>query len=236
VFATLNAMSEPPPRPAIDRDLYCLTCGYNLRGLTGDPIRCPECGHFNPVGDAEIPAEIISRKLREMENAPAMCLGAILFGVPLQIVFWWTCLTPGPARDLLHCMGIPAFAPVLAWIGGVVKFRSSCLGKQRWVGLLARYHTYGLLTAAAMVGPMVLALHYLWPYAAWSRGTSGWLLFMGVEIALCLAVVVLVRRLLPGPYERLAADMHVLQREVAVTIAREESRRRMARRPRRSSG
>lgn len=32
------------PTSEIDFDLFCLTCGYNLRGLRGDPVRCPECG------------------------------------------------------------------------------------------------------------------------------------------------------------------------------------------------
>ncbi len=31
----------------LDRDLYCLQCEYNLRGLSGDPVRCPECGRLN---------------------------------------------------------------------------------------------------------------------------------------------------------------------------------------------
>jgi len=35
---------------AIDEDLFCLTCGYNLRALRGDPVRCPECGEDNAVG------------------------------------------------------------------------------------------------------------------------------------------------------------------------------------------
>src|SRR3990172_2603904 len=30
------------PLPEIRQDLFCQTCGYNLRGLTGN--RCPECG------------------------------------------------------------------------------------------------------------------------------------------------------------------------------------------------
>lgn len=33
----------PPPDKSIDRDLPCLRCGYNLRGLTLRH-RCPECG------------------------------------------------------------------------------------------------------------------------------------------------------------------------------------------------
>jgi len=44
----MTTMNQPPPNsaepslPAIASDLFCQTCGYNLRGLTGN--RCPECG------------------------------------------------------------------------------------------------------------------------------------------------------------------------------------------------
>ena len=31
-----------------DADFYCLHCAYPLRGLPGDPIRCPECFCLNP--------------------------------------------------------------------------------------------------------------------------------------------------------------------------------------------
>jgi len=37
-----NAPVTMVPLSEIDQDLYCQTCGYNLRGLTGN--RCPECG------------------------------------------------------------------------------------------------------------------------------------------------------------------------------------------------
>jgi hypothetical protein len=48
--------TDPVENPAIDRDIFCQTCGYNLRGLTSN--RCPECGSsFEHIrgGDPEIP-------------------------------------------------------------------------------------------------------------------------------------------------------------------------------------
>ena len=40
--ATTGSTSESRP---IDANLYCLECGYNLRGLVPEE-RCPECGTF----------------------------------------------------------------------------------------------------------------------------------------------------------------------------------------------
>src|SRR5262249_22782403 len=59
-------------------DLYCLACGYNLRGLSGDPRRCPECGHLNPVGDLMVPASEIAKQLTAMETIPVVCVSAIV--------------------------------------------------------------------------------------------------------------------------------------------------------------
>ena len=55
----------PPLAPdgAIAADVFCLNCGYNLRGLTGDPVRCPECGHSNPLAEAVLPAWAIRRAI-----------------------------------------------------------------------------------------------------------------------------------------------------------------------------
>gem|GEM_PF-503192 len=57
VVEALSWGVQPPlGQPAIDRDIFCQTCGYNLRGLVSN--RCPECGSsFEHIrgGDPEIP-------------------------------------------------------------------------------------------------------------------------------------------------------------------------------------
>lgn len=73
-------------KPIID-DLYCPLCGYNLRGLGGNPVRCPECGEQSDRRIITIPAELIRPALRKMETAPATCVGisivALLIAMPL---------------------------------------------------------------------------------------------------------------------------------------------------------
>jgi hypothetical protein len=31
--------------------IRCLHCDYDLRGLAGDPVRCPECGEYTAISD-----------------------------------------------------------------------------------------------------------------------------------------------------------------------------------------
>ena len=92
--ATPGDAGEDRPATRVDArlitcDLYCLRCGYNLRGLSGDPVRCPECAFLNPLGDAEIPAALISRQLKRMETAPASCVACVLAFVFLIPVTWF---------------------------------------------------------------------------------------------------------------------------------------------------
>ncbi|MCK4341416.1 MAG: hypothetical protein KAY37_06805 [Phycisphaerae bacterium] len=225
-----DAAPEPEAARALDRDLYCLTCGYNLRGLSGDPLRCPECGHLNPVGDVEIPAEIITQRLRKMETSPALCVGAMLFGVPLQVAFWselWIELhSRWFALDSLVSLGIPAFGLVFVWVLFAARFRSSCLGKPGWVGALAKYHFYGLLFGGLTLGVMVFGAGNPW----WGRGpNTNSLDYLVGMLLLFIAVILAVHTGVKALHRRLTASMRILQREVAVTIAREETRKRMAR-------
>ena len=225
---------QPESSPALDRDLYCLTCGYNLRGLSGDPLRCPECGKLNPLGDVEIPAEIISRQLRRMETAPALCVLTVLFAVPLHAVFWyglWTSALFGfRGADELLWFGVFAAFFSLVWFNRAASFRSSCLGKFGWKAALAKYHFYGLLLSGLICGLIIAGAWVTWCLAdRHFQGELFALVFVGGTALLCLAIILTVRRTLRGLHRRLTETLHVLQREVAVTIAREESRKRMAR-------
>src|SRR5437870_5646396 len=95
---------------AIDEDLYCLTCGYNLRGLPCvDPARCPECGEMNPLGDVLIPAEWIRTALRAMETSPTMCVAcAVLFAFVAPCIF----INP---KSIWPVVSILSAISLLAW-------------------------------------------------------------------------------------------------------------------------
>lgn len=62
---------EPIPLKPDDIDIHCLNRGYNPRGLSGDPRRCPECFCMNLMSDSIVPVELISARLCQMESSPA---------------------------------------------------------------------------------------------------------------------------------------------------------------------
>ena len=87
---TADALKSSAAADSIDEDLYCLHCGYNLRGLSGNSIRCPECGNLNDRTVIIVPASYIRHELRKMETAPSVCVGAslvaLLIATPMLIL------------------------------------------------------------------------------------------------------------------------------------------------------
>lgn len=59
---------SPQPGPVIETDALCRRCDYNLRGLAGDPVRCPECGQVNSLADL---LDIVTpaRRIRALQGA-----------------------------------------------------------------------------------------------------------------------------------------------------------------------
>ncbi len=203
----------------VDFDIYCLRCGYNLRGLSGDPIRCPECGDLNPRGDASIPAAHISGQLRRLESSLAGCVALLLVALPFQIMFWMLLARAQqwaqPVGGLLAYPGIPAFLPLIMWLPVAQRFKATCRGAAGWLGLLIRYHVLGLAAGTAIVAPTI---------ALFLLGTRK--MSQAVPCAMPFIALAVVYVTVRPIHARLMVGVHKLQREVAVEILREESRRR----------
>ncbi len=220
--------ATPPTAPrvaALDHDVFCLKCAYNLRGLSGDPVRCPECGNLNPRGDAEIPAAMIAARLRKMETAPCLCVAALLVAVPAlgvfgvvlhELIVEWSRYgyTGGSSVALVVLVGVLAVA---GWFACAVAFRRSCKAKAGWLGLLALYHAIGITAAAVLLGMPFVLEHFRLRRPDSSE--SAWLA-TSVVIALVLLAYGVYRL-----HRSLCARMQILQREVAIDLIREEARR-----------
>ena len=220
----IPSSSRPPDSK--DINLYCLECGYNLRGLSGDPRRCPECGHQNPLGSLELPAELITRQLRRMETAPTICVGACLVGLLFLALAGRTALDcwthnysdPG----LFICLGVFGSIALLIWYTGVSSFQDSCLNKPGWKRALWRYHLYGL----ALALPVALGLPAIARYLNSLRSTTltgnnvaDYVILLGAGLALGAGLIAFIFLVGRWALRQIKPDMERLQREVSVTLA-----------------
>lgn len=230
-------MSGPPPeppRPSLDNiDIYCLKCGYNLRGLSGDPRRCPECFCMNPMGDAILPARLISEQLMLLETAPASAVSyaylTVLFLLVPVLFYAWRLSRGDPlSLEPFDLCLIPAFITFVAWVLSAIRFRDSCKQNPAWAGVLLRYHLVGF-------GSVTLVLLVVFPFA-WlvsvvtdaspSAPKPSWLAIASAA-AIAGGSACVLAMLGPRLSSLAKGEMEHLQREVAVQIARQTLRKKL---------
>ena len=207
-------------------DVYCMGCGYNLRGQAGDPRRCPECGQVNRLDDLLVPADLINKQLRRLETGPGLCVAAVaglaFWLLPVLSVMLHGAVSPPPVAVWVAEITMIVIA-VGMWIVGLLMYRSSCRGQTGWVWTLFVFHVWGILVAALALGgagsimiswgsfglpaPRVL----WWPQAPdelWS------LLVSGIGLGAFAAGA-------PWAYRRAKSAVRPLQRRVAAQLARD---------------
>lgn len=203
-----------------NRNLYCLGCGYNLRGLSGDPRRCPECGKLNAMADLEVPAERINRALRRLQTGPALSTSAftalILWLLPaLYVVVFPFSGTSSPPLGIWIFLISSIVLAVVAWVVGVFMFRSSCQPKSGWVIALATFHIFGTLVAASGIAAIAAVL---WCVITVEASLPYIPVFQVAGSGLFVVACAIAGRWL---YGRAKATIALLQRECAARLARE---------------
>lgn len=117
---------------SLDEDVLCFSCGYNLRGLTGDCVCCPECGTGNDLREAMLPKAAIETAINQTEVAPATCvcwaffaavaIGLCALGILLPLMF--------PIAISLGCL----------WVASVRRAREHFQSQRGWKWILLQYH------------------------------------------------------------------------------------------------
>jgi len=152
-------MSEPigpvrDPHGALDEDLYCLTCGYNLRGLSGDPVRCPECGAFNDLGTVRLPATAIRAALRDMESSPTFCVAcAVAFAAFSPLLFTGISAVALFAAVAMICM-------IGGWLAAFREMRRDYDDRPGWKSILLQYHGAMALCLTILLLPVGLGFYF----------------------------------------------------------------------------
>jgi len=141
-------------------DLYCMGCGYNLRGQIGDPRRCPECGRQNSVQLMQIPAARIKRQLRLLESAPTYCfMGSTMALISLVMLGNHVVASRGTLDGKwLIFVGLFLVTGVGNAYVGSGQFRRSCCNHPDWLRALLKFHAY----AAAIFALGLSAAFGIW--------------------------------------------------------------------------
>ena len=209
-------MSERVPGESeggsIDEDLYCLYCTYNLRGLSGDPVRCPECGIPNELEDLRISADVLMKHLKALETLPTVCVAA-MWSVAAGAVI----LVPGG----MLC-GVVLLAPApFVWAWAIYRFGSTCNFKPGWVSVLGWYHLAGFLPL--LVWAIFGAAIFLLPQDLQTASAMFLLFLFLLAVAVAFRLLGRPRGLESGvlaPYRTAKRKLHVFCWALAVAEAK----------------
>ena len=205
-----SAPAASPQTEYIDEDLFCLTCGYNLRGLTGDPVRCPECGEDNDLGDCAIPARFIQQALEQMEGVLVRCLSCAAV-----VLFCGTVVLLAPGT--LKVFGVLGGFFLGVWLLVLRMARQYLAAQAGWGWLLFEFHL------AFVLGSLVL------PISLMKGLPMGRPLLSTLGLPGSLALVIAGLAAMVGMKIHFGARTRLgeLRREEAVRIAREMLRTRL---------
>ena len=123
------------PAPDIER-FFCLHCGYDLTGHSGDTRRCPECGKTTWVEELKIALSIQKRGIGVFDPAviPSLWfMPLIVFAFPSIVVarpnWWWAISFP--------CLG--------AWVWSIKSFYVRYRHHYDWLWFLLESHALVVL-------------------------------------------------------------------------------------------
>ena len=123
-----------------------MQCGYNLRGLSGDPVTCPECGFLNPRRKPPSVAYHIENRRRSLESSLGVSVIGQL-GVGAAIIL----ATTGLVWDALAAFA----AGIGAFIWGGRSFKRKC---GTLPGRMRVFSAYQLVMGAAVLVAVLAVL------------------------------------------------------------------------------
>ena len=192
----------------IQENIYCLTCGYNLRGLSGDPVRCPECGAQNSLGVVALPAKFIRGALREMETLPTLCVAQVV-GLLLALLFVAVVDWPGRLIPILVGVGFMG-----AWFFVRSRMRRSFDDQRGWGRILGDFHL-ATFFCTLLIPLFALSMFLAMELRVVLLGPALLLTFILAAVAFLLGLWI---------YYGARRRMNAMQREAAVRIARHHLR------------
>lgn len=134
------------------RGVHCLHCGYDLRGLPGDPTRCPECGGFTGAAEFFVRVRFRQAQIVAATKANVACGFLLALGMGAAALFPWAPVGSLGLVALVAAGWARYFARVRRFVGRAPGWVAPCLLRQS-------------VLAAALWGALLLSIALAW--AAW---------------------------------------------------------------------
>ncbi len=233
----MNVEIEPPGPIAAETaagDLYCVECGYNLRGLTGELLRCPECGTNNPLVDLAPAAGAIQQHIRRMERSlnAAVALTTLSI-VPLTVLLLlsrsYSLRTIASTPAIIIPLGVLAALLLVCWLTCMAQFRRLTLCSRAWLRSALIYHLWVVPLVLVAGGPIIASALVLRGFFDLTFRAVPPLTYLGVQLVFGLLWIALCAWVAPALRRRLHASIEPLRRESALRITRDYLRERMHR-------
>ena len=195
-------------------NVYCIRCGYNLRGLAGNPRTCPECGYPNWSSDLDVPEELVVRELKRLETIPTLSVIGFI-GTVIGLLVGYLGYTA-----TAFVVVVPS---ALLWITLTLWFAHKCARRSGWIVVLAWFHATGVsgLTLLGGISTLGYSCHELLPDRAW---------FVLYSALVLLGIAGIgkkrLRRLYPyTPLYHARKRLAALCREIAIARAKDAAKR-----------
>jgi len=167
-------------------DLPCLGDGYNLRGLVGPIVKCPECGHLNDLRDPspwrkqDLPLGVMQR-----EHWPASAALCSLL-IPIAVFFGFGFVYAMELGILGFFLGVSVvLVTIVIWANQCRQFIKSVRSKRWALLILAGTHFAPASTLFGLVGVLLLieSFNSVQPIAS-SEFAAGMILGLPIGLAL----------------------------------------------------
>lgn len=200
--------SPTEPTAPLDIDLYCMRCGYNLRGLAGDPIRCPECAQQNAIETVTETAALVGRHIARVESAMLSMVLAMLMMVPFALLAVQTGRGGrGPRWMLVGVLLAPVF-----WYRSMRQYASLTSGISSAVSAAVAYQ------AGAILWCLFVGFGLLWPLFVYENHYRTATAARTAKFCSAAFVGVAVLVAVPRYSRWIRTRLHPLKREVAVKV------------------